>query len=43
VIGAEEGDEVEFRDDDGRGRKALIERIDRSFLIDSDTTFQRLC
>jgi very-short-patch-repair endonuclease len=38
VIGAEEGDEVEFRDDDGRCRKALIEKIDRSSRIDSDTT-----
>jgi very-short-patch-repair endonuclease/transcription elongation GreA/GreB family factor len=32
IKGAEEGDEIEFEQDDGRRRKALIESVDKGFM-----------
>ena len=32
VLGAEEGDEIEFQLDDGRQRKASVENVQKSFV-----------
>ena len=38
VLGAEEGDEIVFRLDDGRERKALIENVAKGAPISGATT-----